>query len=154
MKNLKDIISEKLFINQNFNINEKLIINKNTKVQNIYSKFPELEKLKFNIDVDSLIQEIKEYFIDTDAYNEKQQKQLDEFEHIIPRNILFAKVDEDTGWDINDYIREEDVEYCVKVTGDELNPIAAIYNIKDDLIVQLVDDVTQELFTYVSDTNI
>ncbi len=32
MKSLKDIILEKLFINQNFIINEKLIINKNIKI--------------------------------------------------------------------------------------------------------------------------
>lgn len=155
MKNLKDIILEKLVINHHFNINEKLIINKNTKVQNIFSKFPKLKKLDFNIDVDSLIGEIKEYFIDVDAYEEKQKKQLDKLISLIPKGTLFAVVDEDTGWDINDYLREliKEVNILCKIAGEEDNPTASLYSIKDDLIIQIVDDEAQEVLTYISDTN-
>jgi len=48
MKNLKDIVSEKLIINHHFNINEKLIINKNIKVNNTTIKYhpKDKEKLK------------------------------------------------------------------------------------------------------------
>ena len=76
MKSLKNIIQE------------KLTINKNTKVQTIFSKFPKLKKdFSYDIDVDSLIGEIKEYFIDVDAYEEKQKKQLDKLISLIPRFI-------------------------------------------------------------------
>lgn len=143
MKNLKDIISE------------KLIINKNTKVQNIFSKFPELKKLDFSIDVDSLIGEIKEYFINVDAYEEKQKKQLDKLISLIPKGTKFAKTDEDTGWDINDYLRElgKEVNILCKIVGEDYNPTASLYSIKDDLVIQIVDDEAQEVLTYISDTN-
>ena len=143
IKNLKDIISEKLIIDKNF------------KVQNIFSKFPKLKKLDFTFDVDSLIEEIKEYFIDVDAYEEKQKKQLDKLISLIPKGTLFAEVDEDTGWDINDYLREltKEVDILCKITGEDSNPTASLYNIKDDLVIQIVNDEAQEVFTYISDTN-
>lgn len=143
MKNLKDIILE------------KLIINKNIKIQNIFSKFPKLKNLDFNIDVDSLIGEIKEYFINVDAYEEKQKKQLDKLISLIPKGTLFAIVDEDTGWDINDYLKElgKEVNILCKISGEDYNPTASLYSIKDDLIIQIVDDEAQEVLTYISDTN-
>lgn len=143
MKSLKNIIQE------------KLTINKNTKVQTIFSKFPKLKKdFSYDIDVDSLIGEIKEYFIDVDAYEEKQKKQLDKLISLIPTGTRFAEIDEDTGWDINDYIRKEEVEDSYAVIGPDNNPTATLYNIKDDLIIQIVDDELQDILTYVSNTNI
>lgn len=143
MKSLKNIIQE------------KLTINKNTKVQTIFSKFPQLKKdFSYNIDVDSLIGEIKEYFEDAEAYESKQKRQLNKLISLIPEETKFAKIDEDTGWDINDYIREEEVEDSCAVIGPNHNPTATLYNIKDDLIIQIIDDREQEVLTYISDTNI
>lgn len=142
MKNLKNIIQE------------KLTINKNTKVQTIFSKFPKLKKdFLYDIDIDSIKNEIEEYFEDVEAYESKQKRQLNKLISLIPRGTKFAKIDEDTGWDINDYIREKEVEDSYAVIGPNDNPTATLYNIKDDLIIQIIDDEGQEVLTYISDTN-
>lgn len=143
MKNLKNIIQE------------KLTINKNTKVQTIFSKFPKLKKdFSYDIDIDSMKNEIEEYFEDVEAYESKQKRQLNKLISLIPKETKFAKIDEDTGWEINDYIREEEAEDSCAVIGPDNNPTATLYNIKDDLIIQIVDDELQDILTYVSNTNI
>lgn len=142
MKNLKNIIQE------------KLTINKNTKVQTIFSKFPKLKKdFLYDIDIDAIKNEIEEYFEDAEAYESKQKRQLNKLISLIPRGTKFTEIDEDTGWDINDYIREKEVEDSCAVIGPNYNPTATLYNIKDDLIIQIIDDEGQEVLTYISDTN-
>ena len=143
MKNLKEIISE------------KLTINKDIKLQSIFLKFPKLKKdFIYDLDVDAVKHEIEEYFEDSDVYESKQKRQLNKLISLIPKETKFAEIDEDTGWEINDYIREEEVEDSYAVIGPDNNPTATLYNIKDDLIIQIVDDELQDILTYVSNTNI
>lgn len=143
MKNLKEIISE------------KLTISKDIKLQSIFLKFPKLKKdFIYDLDVDAVKHEIEEYFEDLDVYESKQKRQLNKLISLIPKETKFAEIDEDTGWEINDYIREEEVEDSYAVIGPDNNPTATLYNIKDDLIIQIVDDELQDILTYVSNTNI